>query len=152
MLAVEPFEEDPIVLVARHDLIRVSHPAIRAAAVGVGLVLSGDDGHDQDFKAVAKRETLDIREGRRVDLTKFLGDLFERAVAHLLSDNLAVSLDAEEDLTAAVIEHRADRMRGLASFPGRALELDGLGFAGGDKGYDLICGHDAISQGLSSSA
>ena len=142
-LRMHPFQEHPVVLVTRHRLVRRADPSPGLTALAVTrrhahhhhlapACLSGRQATDLD--------AVDGRKHRRLDLAQLLRDFFHRMVAHLLADDPTVGLDAEEHPTAAMVEHRAQRARGLATLSGRPLELERLRLASGGPSGDVVAG------------
>lgn len=103
--------------------------------------MAGVDGNHQHLAPDAQGHPLDRREHGRLDLAQLLHDLFERAVAHLLTRHAGIGFDAKEHPAASMVEHRAKRARSLAPLTRGAFELQSLRLAGGGPGNDLIEGH-----------
>ena len=71
---------------------------------------------------------------RRLEPLKLLGQLFQRAVGHLLAHHLAGRCDAKYHLPAPPIGKRAQRAAGAILLGCGLLEFQRQGFACGDQG------------------
>ena len=71
---------------------------------------------------------------RGLEPLKLLGQLFQRALAHLLAHYLAGGRDAKHHLPAPPIGKRAQRAAGAILLCSGLFEFQRQGFAGGDQG------------------
>ena len=78
---------------------------------------------DDDLAASRQPYPLDLRENRRVDALYFASQLFERALADLLTHRSAIGRDAEQHVAATLIEHCTHGRHGLSARSRRGLEF-----------------------------
>lgn len=138
LLAVESLEQDGVVLVATQFVIGAADATICAPAVRVRTTAPPGDRNHENFAPVRYRHALDAGEGRRIDVVQLLHELLDGLVADVLPDHRPIGLYADEDLPAAIVQHGADGLGHVGALPGRALELQHLGFAGGgERAHDI---------------
>jgi len=120
-LGVHSFEENPVVLFGRHLQCGVAYPSVGHPLVDVRFRRSGRRNHNDHLIAARDRDPLNRREDPRLDALDLSAHLLDRVVADLLSNHGSIGSDTEQDVSAALIEHRAQRLGRIAALSCRSL-------------------------------
>ena len=128
-LGVHSLEENPVVLFGRHLQCGVAHPSVGHPFVDVRFRRSGRRNHHDHLIAARDRDPLNRREDPRLNALDLSAHLLDRVVADLLSNHGSIGSDTEQDVSAALIEHRAQRLGRIAALSCRSLEFQRLRLA-----------------------
>ena len=139
--AVHLLHKHATVFVRRHGYGRVADPTIRLSAIHIRSRRSSTHFNRQHFAVAIHANPLNDGQFLRFDSPKFFAQVLDSAFAYLLALYFAFRGHAKQHMPPTVVEHGAHGFGCLAARPRRMLELEGLGFAGGDQGCDLVNGH-----------
>ena len=116
LLGVQPLQQQNVVGIGGHCLVRIADSAVRLLAIGVGTVLAPAHRDHDHLPALAHRNTFDGWERGWIDFAQTLGDSLDGLRTDLLPDHVRRILgDADQHLPATVVQHRAHRScRGAA--------------------------------------
>ena len=140
-LPMQAFEKHLVVLVPRHGLAGVGHPAPGFSTVAVGLVLPFWEGNHQDLLSAAHGYAIDGRGSRGFDVSQLCGDLLKCTVTDKLTYYPAIRLHAKQDGAAAVVQHGACGPHPGAQLAGTELEFQRLRLAVSGQRLDLVKCH-----------
>lgn len=134
--------EETLVGGLRHPAGGVLDPFVGPAIEGdgtLGLAMAGLK--EEHLLAVAEWDALGGDGDRGIELAGEASNLLKGAITDLLADELPVVANADRHAATNPVQEGAERLEGLLELGGRALELEGLAFSGGDELLELGGSH-----------